>query len=135
MNCCTVHYFLLSLYVNVRINIKSMYTRFVNTKNGTLAYIQKSVRVDGYPRTITVKCLGLLSDIQKKYGCADPKKWVNDLAATLTAEEKESRKKVTVELSPSKTIDKDKHNLRYGGDLMLLGIYNKLEMNTNYRNV
>lgn len=103
-----------------------MYTRFVNTKNGTLAYIQKSVRVDGYPRTITVKCLGLLSDIQKKYGCADPKKWVNDLAASMTAEEKESRKKITVELSPSKTIDKDKPNLRYGGDLMLLGIYNKL---------
>ena len=82
-----------------------MCTRFVNTKNGTLAYIQKSVRVDGYPRTVTVKCLGFLSDIQKEQGCADPWKWVEELAASMTAEEKESRKKITVELSPTKTID------------------------------
>lgn len=103
-----------------------MYTRFVKTKNGTLAYIQKSVRVDGYPRTKTVKRLGLLSDIQKKYGCADPKKWVCDLAASLTAEENESCKKITVEFSQTKKIEKDKHPLRHGGDLMLLRIYNKL---------
>ena len=88
-----------------------MYTRFVNTKNGTLAYIQKSVRVDGYPRTVTVKCLGLLSDIQKEHGCADPRKWVEDLAAAMTAEEKESRKKVTLELSPSKAIDMGERHL------------------------
>lgn len=103
-----------------------MYTRFVNTKNGTLAYIQKSVRVDGYPRTVTVKCLGLLSEIQKEHGCADPRKWVEDLAAAMTAEEKESRKKVTLELSPSKAIDMGERPLRHGGDLMLLGLYNRL---------
>jgi transposase, IS4 family protein len=103
-----------------------MYTRFVNTKNGTLAYIQKSVRVDGYPRTITVKCLGLLSDIQKEHGCADPRKWVQDLAATMTAEEKESRGKVTLELSPSREIAAGERPLRHGGDLMLLGLYNRL---------
>lgn len=103
-----------------------MYTRFVNTKNGTLAYIQKSVRVDGYPRTVTVKCLGLLADIQKKHGCADPRKWVEDLAASMTAEEKESRKKITLELSPSKVVDMGERPLRHGGDLMLLGLYNKL---------
>ena len=93
-----------------------------------LAYIQKSVRVDGYPRTVTVKCLGLLSDIQKEHGCADPRKWVEDLAAAMTAEEKESRKKVTLELSPSKAIDMGERPLRHGGDLMLLGLYNKLGM-------
>ena len=69
MNCFTAHY-IITIYV--RTNIKSMYTRFVNTKSCTLAYIQKSVRVDGYPRMVTVKCLGLLSEIQKEHGCADP---------------------------------------------------------------
>ena len=49
-----------------------MYTRFVNTKSCTLAYIQKSVRVDGYPRMVTVKCLGLLTEIQKEHACAAP---------------------------------------------------------------
>lgn len=103
-----------------------MYTRFVNTKNGTLAYIQKSVRLDGYPRTITVKSLGLLSDIQKEHGCADPREWVKELAATMTAQEKESRRKITVELSPTKTVEAGGRPLRHGGDLMLLGLYNRL---------
>lgn len=103
-----------------------MYTRFVNTKNGTLAYIQKSVRVDGYPRTVTVRSLGLLSDIEKEYGCPDPRKWVEELAASLTAEEKEGRKKIVVEFSPTKEVEAGAHPLRYGGDLMLLGLYNRL---------
>lgn len=103
-----------------------MYTRFQNTSKGTNAYIQKSVRVDGRSKTITVKCLGLLSDIQREHGCADPKKWVEDLAARMTLEEKESRKKISVEFSPSKVVDKGEHPLRHGGDLMLLGLYNRL---------
>lgn len=103
-----------------------MYTRFVNTKKGTLAYIQKSVRVDGYPRTITVKCLGLLSEIQKEHGCANPREWVEALATTMTAREKESRRKITVELSPTKTVEAGGRPLRHGGDLMLLGVYNRL---------
>lgn len=103
-----------------------MYTRFQDTSKGTNAYIQKSVRVDGRSKTITVKCLGLLSDIKKKHGCADPKKWVEDLAAKMTLEEKESRRKISVELSPSKVIDEGKHPLRHGGDLMLLGMYDRL---------
>lgn len=103
-----------------------MYTRFVNTKKGTLAYIQKSVRVDGYPRTITVKCLGLLSEIQKEHGCANPREWVEALATTMTAREKESRRKITVELSPTKTVEAGGRPLRHGGDLMLSGVYNRL---------
>ena len=82
--------------------------------------------MEGYPRTVTVKCLGFLSDIQKEHGCADPRKWVEELAASMTAEEKESRKKITVELSPTKTIDEGERPLRHGGDLMLLGLYNRL---------
>lgn len=96
------------------------------TNRNFVAYIQKSVRVDGRSKTITVKCLGLLSEIQEKYGCADPRQWVEDLAARLTLEEKESRKKPVIELSPSKPIEKDSRPLRHGGDLMLLGLYNRL---------
>lgn len=103
-----------------------MYTRFQNTSRGTNAYIQKSVRVDGRSKTITVKCLGLLSDIQKQYGCADPRQWVEELAAKMTQEEKDNRQKVSIELSPSKSIEKGSRPLRHGGDLMLLGLYNRL---------
>ena len=96
-----------------------MYTRFQTTSKGTNAYIQKSVRVDGRSKTITVKCLGLLSDIQKKHGCADPRQWVEELARQMTLEEKENNKKITVDFSPVNTIDKDSRPLRHGGDLML----------------
>ena len=103
-----------------------MYPHYTDTRKGTWAYIQKSIRVDGRPKTITVKRLGLLSDIQKEYGCADPRKWVEDLAARMTLDEKESCKKLSVEFSPSKVVDKGEHPLSHGGDLMLLGLYNRL---------
>ena len=103
-----------------------MYPHYTTTKRGTWAYIQKSVRVDGRPKTITVKRLGLLSDIQKQHGCSDPKKWVRELATRMTLEEKENRKKIAIELSPYSMIDKDALPLRHGGDLMLLGLYNGL---------
>lgn len=103
-----------------------MYTRFQETSKGINAYIQKSVRVDGRSKTITVKCLGLLSDIQKREGCADPKKWVEDLAARMTQEEKMSNKRIGIELSPSTLVKEGDRPLRHGGDLLLLPLYNKL---------
>ena len=103
-----------------------MYSHYTETKKGTWAYIQKSVRVDGRPKTITVKRLGLLSDIQKEHGCDDPRKWVEGLALRMTQEEKERRQNITTELSPSKPVDKGSRPLRHGGDLMLLGLYNRL---------
>jgi transposase len=103
-----------------------MYPHYTTTQKGTWAYIQKSVRIDGRTKTLTVKRLGLLSDIQKEYGCPDPKKWVEDLAMRMTQEEKEENKRISVEFSPSKDIEMGNHPLRHGGDLMLLGIYNRL---------
>jgi transposase len=103
-----------------------MYPHYTTTQKGTWAYIQKSVRVDGRTKTITVKCLGLLSDIQKEHGCLDPKKWVEELAMRMTLDEKAENKKVSVEFSPSKEIAVGDRPLRYGGDLLLLGLYNRL---------
>ena len=44
----------------------------------------------------------------------------------MTQEEKEGRKKIDFSLSPSKVVDKGERPLRHGGDLMLLGLYNRL---------
>ena len=103
-----------------------MYATFTTTKKGTWAYIQKSVRKDGKTTTLTIKRLGLLSDIQKQHGCQDPRKWVTDLAKQMTEEERNENKRINIELSPSKPIIMGNHPLRYGGDLMLLGLYNRL---------
>lgn len=103
-----------------------MHATFTTTQKGTWAYIQKSVRKDGKTTTLTIKRLGLLSDIQKEHGCADPKKWVEELAARMTLEEREGNKRISVDFSPSRMVDKDSYPLRHGGDLMLLGLYNRL---------
>ena len=50
-----------------------MKATFGTTKKGTWAYIQKSVRIDGKSTTKTVRRLGLLEDIRRKYGCQDPR--------------------------------------------------------------
>lgn len=76
--------------------------------------------------TLTIKRLGLLSDIQKEQGCADPRVWVEELAARMTAEEREGNRRISVDFSPLRMVDKDSRPLRHGGDLMLLGLYNRL---------
>lgn len=103
-----------------------MYPRFQTTSKGTSAYIQKTVREGSSTRTITVRCLGLLSDIQREYGCEDPEKWVRQLAAQMTSDEREAVKKVTLELSPVKPVAEGSRPLLACGDLMLLPLYNSL---------
>jgi transposase len=103
-----------------------MKATFITTKKGIWACIQKSIRVDGKSTSITIKKLGLLDDIQKEHGCADPKQWVRDLAAKLTLEEKEQNKQISIEFAPNKLVDMGSIPLRHGGDLMMLSTYTKL---------
>lgn len=103
-----------------------MYPRFQSTSKGTSAYIQKTIREGAKTKTITVKCLGLLSDIAREQGCADPREWVRQLAARMTRDEREAASKVSVELSPVKTVDEGVLPLRVCGDLLLLPLYNAL---------
>lgn len=103
-----------------------MKATFTTTKKGTWAYICKSVRVNGKSTSVTVKKLGLLTDIQKEHGCADPRQWVFDLAARMTQEEKEGAKTIELQFNPSKLISEGEMPLRIGGDLMLLPIYSRL---------
>lgn len=103
-----------------------MKANFTETKKGTWAYIQKSVRVNGKSTTIQVKKLGLLSDIQKEHGCADPRQWVLDMAKRMTEEEKAGNSPVELPFYPNRTIEAGKIPLRNGGDLLLLPVYTGL---------
>lgn len=99
---------------------------FADTKNGTLAYIRKSVRINGKSTTVPVKNLGLLSEIQKKTGCADPRQWVIDLARKMTEEEKAGALPVEIAFHSNREIEKGERPLRYGGDFLLAPLYNGL---------
>lgn len=103
--------------------MKAIFTR---TKTATTAYIQKSIRKDGKCTSVTVKRLGTLKEIQEREGCADPEEWCRKEALRMTLEEKEGKRQIDLSLSPTKSIDKDSHPLRHGGDLMVLGLYNRL---------
>lgn len=103
--------------------MKAIFTR---TKTATTAYIQKSIRKDGKCTSVTVKRLGTLKEIKEREGCADPEEWCRKEALRMTLEEKEGRKYIDLSLSPTKSIDKNSHPLRHGGDLLLLGLYNRL---------
>ena len=103
-----------------------MNAKFQETSKGTWAYIQKKVRIDGRSTTKTIKRLGLLSDIQKEHGCADPRQWVVDLARKMTEEEKAGKEMVSVDFYPGTLIGMDETPLRNAGDLMLLPLFNSL---------
>lgn len=124
MNCCTVYFYFVDLCLIV-VNIK-MNAAFIKTGKGINAYIQKSVRVDGKSTTFTVKKLGLLEDIQREHGCADPRQWVTDLAHKMTQEEKEGKQCISIDFYPGKEINPDETPLRHGGDIFLLSNYYKL---------
>ena len=103
-----------------------MKANFTETKKGTWAYIQKSVRVNGKSTTVQVKKLGLLSDIQKEHGCADPRQWVLDLAKRMTEEEKSGTGPVELPFYPARTVESGTVPLRTGGDMLLLPLYTGL---------
>ena len=103
-----------------------MYARFLKTNAGIWACIQKSTRINGRSKTETVRKLGLLSDIQKEYGCSDPHQWVLELANQMTAEEKSRTATVVLDFKPAEETSMDENPLRHGGDLMLIPLYNRL---------
>lgn len=103
-----------------------MRATFIPTKKGTWAYIQKSVRIDGRSTTQTIKRLGLLSDIQKKHGCADPRQWVKDLAVKMTEEERLGKESLSLDFYPGVQISMGEKPLRHGGDMLLLPLYSGL---------
>lgn len=103
-----------------------MKATFVTTKTGRWAYIQKSVRVNGVPKSINIKKLGTLEEIGRREGCSDPEAWVRRLAAKMTADEKNGSAAVSIEFIPGKEIEMGVSALRHGGDLLMLSTYNRL---------
>lgn len=103
-----------------------MKATFVTTKTGRWAYIQRSVRVNGVPKSINVKKLGTLEDIKSREGCSDPEAWVRALAAKMTEDEKNGKAVVSIDFKPDEEIEMGESSLLHGGDFLMLPIYNRL---------
>ncbi|WP_374971602.1 hypothetical protein AB9D59_14460 [Blautia producta] len=61
------------------------------SKNTTIYYLSKSVRVGNKTTTKTVEKIGTYDEINKKCGDMDPLDWAKQYAAQRTAEEKKSK--------------------------------------------
>ena len=93
----------------------------------TVYYVQKSFRKEnGKPTTKKVERLGTIEDLKKRFGEEDPIGGAKRYVAELTIQEKENRKTVTVDYSPTVLIDKNAQRSYNGGYLFLQKVYHEL---------
>ena len=97
-------------------------------KEGTIYNILKSFRDEtGKSTTASMFRLGTFEEIRLREGVEDAWAWIRAELERCNMEEKLAKqRKVRLELDPTKRIEKDKVNLYWGGDLVLLPLYNAL---------
>ena len=96
------------------------------SKNTTIYYLSKSVRVGKKTTTKTVEKIGTYEEIKKICGDMDPLDWAKDYAAKRTAEEKSHKQDIIMRYSSSALIDKNIRRSFNAGYLFLQDIYYSL---------
>ena len=99
------------------------------SKNTTIYYLSKSVRVGNRTTTKTVEKIGTYDEIKKKCGDMEPLEWAKKYAAQRTAEEKKTKQDVIMRYSSSSLIDKNIRRSCNAGYLFLQDIYYSLGLN------
>ena len=93
------------------------------SKNTTIYYLSKSVRIDGKVTTKTIEKIGSYDEIKKICGDMDPLEWAKKYAAKRSAEEKASRQDIIIKYSSSSRIKKGVRRSVNIGYLFLKDIY------------
>ena len=93
------------------------------SKNTTIYYLSKSVRIGNKTTTKTIEKIGTYDEIKAKCGDMDPLDWAKQYAARRTAEEKKSHSDIIIKHSSSKLIDKNVRRSCNIGYLFLQDIY------------
>jgi len=96
------------------------------SKNSASFFVQKTIRRDGKPTTITVEKLGNIEEVRTKAGGGDPYVWAQEYVNELNRREYEEQKSIIVSYSPSKLIDKNEQKSFNCGYLFLQDIYYSL---------
>ena len=99
------------------------------SKNTTIYYLSKSVRIGNKTTTKTVEKIGTYDEIKKKCGDMEPLEWAKKYAAQRTAEEKKTKQDVIMRYSSSALIDKNIRRSCNSGYLFLQDIYYSLGLN------
>lgn len=96
------------------------------SKNTTIYYLSKSVRIGNRTTTKTVEKIGTYDEIKEKCGDMEPLEWAKKYAAKRSAEEKAAKQDVIMKCSSSMLIDKNVRRSCNAGYLFLLDIYYSL---------
>lgn len=99
------------------------------SKNATILYLTKSVRVNGKSTTKTVERLGSLEEVQTRAGSMDALEWAKAYAVQRTNEEKNGASETIIKYQNHKLIDKDVRRSCNAGYLFLQDIYYSLRLN------
>ena len=99
------------------------------SKNTTIYYLSKSVRIGNKTTTKTVEKIGTYDEIKKKCGDMEPLEWAKEYAAKRTAEEKKAKQDIIMRYSSSALIDKNIRRSCNSGYLFLQDIYYSLGLN------
>lgn len=98
------------------------------SKNTTIYYLSKSVRIGSRTTTKTVEKIGTYDEIKEKCGDMEPLEWAKKYAAKRSAEEKAAKQDVIMKCSSSMLIDKNVRRSCNAGYLFLLDIYYSLSI-------
>lgn len=125
-------YFALSNFACIFVLICAILTDTMNlivskSKNSATYYVQKSFRGENKKTTTKIiERLGSMEELCARFGDDDPIGEARKYVAELTAAEKESRRKVVVEYSPSLLIKKGEQRSYNVGYLFLQKVYYEL---------
>jgi len=100
------------------------------SKNTTIYYLSKSIRIGNKTTTKTVEKIGSFEEIKKICGDLEPIEWAKAYAARRTAEEKSHKQDIILRYSSSELIAKNIRNSCNAGYLFLQDIYYSLGLNT-----
>ena len=98
------------------------------SKNAASLYVIKDVTINGKRTSKIVEKLGTYDSLLEKLNGQDPYEWANQYIEELNRQEQENKRKVMVQYSPTKLIDKDLQRSFNGGYLFLQKIYHELNL-------
>lgn len=105
-----------------------MRLKITKSKNSSSLYVIKSTYKDGKHSSKIVEKLGTYNELLKKLDGQDPIEWAKQYIEELNKKDKEEKRKIMVQYSPTKLIRKDEQRCFNGGYLFLQQIYHDLRL-------
>jgi transposase len=112
-----------------------MRLKITKSKNSSSLYVIKSTYKDGKHSSKIVEKLGTYDELLKKLDGQDPIEWAKKYIAELNEKDKEDKRKIMVQYSPTKLIEKDQRRSFNGGYLFLQQIYHDLQLHKICRKI